>query len=72
MRSLAIILLLLLAVACDSVHEAIESGFNLAVATRVPTPTNTIDDDVTELEFEVAAGLRDQIVDLRKVLAGRG
>ena len=26
----------------------------------------------TELEFEVAAGLRDQIVDLRKVLAGRG
>ncbi len=49
MRPLVIIpLLLLLAVACDSVHEAIESGFNLAVATRVPTPTNTIDDDVPE------------------------
>jgi len=47
MRILVTILLLVLAVACDSAYDAIEGGFNLAVATRVPTSTTTID-DVTE------------------------
>ena len=44
MRPLVIILLLVLAVACDSAAATVDRGFDLAVA----SPTNTIGDDLTE------------------------